>query len=160
MDRFSPSILELINEYTEGTSIDARRITSICNYTACLRMIPRQDREKIVFQGDDIIISFDLSNFILGFFDFPYHNEGGWTFEHLVTTICEKYLSMYQEEVEAVGPMRIQRYLRDGAFGRGRRRRIESNGPYGFTGYSPHHLAMDRIHISRNGNVSFRTTPG
>ena len=140
----------MIIDLLPTTYINTREITSICNYRFCLRRIPRQEREKIAFQGGDIKINFTPLNYISRMLEFPYHHEGGWTVENLIVTICDKYMSLYQEEEQANGPIRTSR---DG-------RRIEqTHGPYGFHGYSPHFLALVRIDITLTGHVYFKTNP-
>ena len=127
--------------------IHASEIEQISRYFDYFNEFSQEELNEIVWEGVRIEIIFTQSNYLSREFRYRYRCQGGWTFKDLVTTICEKFNNMYHQEVVACGPSRVSR----------NGRRIPSNGPYGFTFFSPHNLGLDKIYISPTGRVRFET---
>ena len=129
--------------------IDASQFTDISHFRDFLSEIDDSTREQIVWEHENLDILFTVSNYLSREFKFPFRVPGGWNYEEIVSIICEKYNEMFREEEQICGPSRIS----------SRGKRIPSNGPYGFTTYTPNNLGLGLIYISPSGVVNFETIP-
>lgn len=124
--------------------IDGSPITFIARYDEFLKGIEEEKRRRIVWDKNHIVL--EIRDPLKDTFRFPHVNEGGWTYEQLITTICVQYISIYREDAESMSgptPRRFQRFLENS----------QSDGKYGIWGHDLQELGLDDIFIEVDGTV-------